>query len=323
MRNISLIAALITIIFLALTGCQSESSESLDGGELNKSTNEKQDKEDINVISDNDEDSQEEDEEEESDSSQDEEDQTSSNEDSDNNEHTTEDQSNDDQSNNNESNDEQANNDQSNNESQNENNQGDDSDVTVVSNPSAIDVVVNKRRKLPDGYTPPNLTEPNVRFSFDEQNMKRNMRPVAANALEELFAGANKAGVDLFAVSGYRSYDRQVAVFNSHVESKGREEAEKVSAIPGHSEHQTGLAMDVTSQAVGFYLTTDFESTTEGQWVAENAHKYGFIIRYPKGKSEITGYSFEPWHLRYIGKDLATKIHESGLTVEEYLGLVE
>ena len=120
-------------------------------------------------------------------------------------------------------------------------------------------------------------------------------------------------------MSGFRSYERQKDVFAQNVKKLGEETARRVSATPGQSEHQTGLAMDVTSPEIDFKLTTEFEKTREGKWVLENAHKYGFIIRYPKGKEAITGYDYEPWHLRYVGKEHAAYMKEHNLTLEEYL----
>ncbi|SES97989.1 D-alanyl-D-alanine carboxypeptidase [Salinibacillus kushneri] len=197
----------------------------------------------------------------------------------------------------------------------------DQNGIVTISDPTAIDLVVNKQRKLPDGFEPPNLVEPNVPFSFDKWREKRQIREVAAGPLEELFKGAEKAGVDLVAVSGYRSYQRQETIYNYNVETKGLEHANKYSAKPGHSEHQTGLTMDVSSAGVSFNLVEDFRDTPEGDWLADHAHEYGFIIRYPKGDADITGYSYEPWHIRYVGKEMAKEIHEQQTTLEEFFGL--
>lgn len=128
-------------------------------------------------------------------------------------------------------------------------------------------------------------------------------------------------GIELAAVSGFRSYERQAAIFANAVQRKGEVEANRVSARPGQSEHQTGLAMDVSSASVGYALVEAFGETVEGKWLAQNAPKYGFIIRYPKGKEHITGYRYEPWHLRYVGVEHAMKISQRGLTLEEYLNV--
>ncbi|KGX86139.1 M15 family metallopeptidase [Pontibacillus marinus] len=190
----------------------------------------------------------------------------------------------------------------------------------VVSEPTSLQVVVNKQRQLPTGYQPPNLVVPDVPFYFDQFMQKKQMRQEAATALENLFQAANDQGLDLVAASGYRSYARQKSIYQSNVDAYGREEANKFSAQPGHSEHQTGLAMDVTIAELSFKLVQEFGKTPEGNWLAENAYKYGFVIRYPKGKESITGYSYEPWHLRFVGKEDAKEIHEASKTLEEFYG---
>ncbi|QCT01246.1 peptidase M15B and M15C DD-carboxypeptidase VanY/endolysin [Paenibacillus algicola] len=189
----------------------------------------------------------------------------------------------------------------------------------IVTNESSPAVVVNKQRSLPEGYEPADLREPKVPFSFSEPHEKRLMRTEAAAALEELFAAAEKDGMELRAISGYRSYERQQSVYQNHVRTKGEAEAARISALPGTSEHQTGLAMDVSSPSAGNELSAAFGETAEGKWLAQHAPEYGFIIRYPQGEEDVTGYVYEPWHLRYVGKDLALDIAESGLTLEEYL----
>ena len=191
----------------------------------------------------------------------------------------------------------------------------------IVENPYEVLVLVNKDYALPADYEPTDLIVPNVRFPFTEDDPKKQLRKVAANALEQLFAAAEKDGVLLFAQSGYRSYDRQVAIFAANVEKHGEEHANTYSARAGESEHQTGLVMDVTSQDVGFDLITDFGDTEEGIWLKDHAHEYGFIIRYPEGKESITKYQYEPWHLRYVGIKAATEIATNHLTLEEYLGV--
>ncbi|MCG7379378.1 D-alanyl-D-alanine carboxypeptidase family protein [Paenibacillus sp. ACRSA] len=189
---------------------------------------------------------------------------------------------------------------------------------SVVTNAEAMTVIVNKQRSLPEGYEPSDLVEPNVKFSFDEPHEKRHMRKEAAGALEELFAGAKADGIELRAVSGYRSYQRQVSIYNNNVKTKGEAYASRVSAVPGRSEHQTGLAIDVSSPSVGNVLEEVFGSSKEGQWLDEHAAEYGYVIRYPEGEEDVTGYVYEPWHIRYVGKELAQDIVKSGLTLEEY-----
>lgn len=191
-------------------------------------------------------------------------------------------------------------------------------DEAVVSNPDSIHVLVNKTIGLPSDYVPSDLTVPDIPFSFSGFQEKKQMRREAAAALEALFRAAKEAGLDLYGVSGYRSRERQSEIYNNNIERKGLEYTEKYSARPGHSEHQTGLAMDVSTQSIQNRLDEVFGSTPEGKWLARHAHEYGFIIRYPKSKSEITGYSYEPWHIRYVGKDLANELYNSGQTLEEY-----
>jgi D-alanyl-D-alanine carboxypeptidase len=191
----------------------------------------------------------------------------------------------------------------------------------VVTNVNDTLVLVNKRRNLPSTYIPQNLVVPDVPFPFTEDLPKKQMQQVAATALEKLFAQAEQDNIPLFAQSGYRSYARQEAIFASNVNKMGEEEASRVSAHPGQSEHQTGLAMDVTSPAVGYQLIERFGETEAGIWLKEHAHEFGFIIRYPQGQEAITGYSYEPWHLRYVGKEHATNIHEQNVTLEEYMGV--
>jgi len=191
----------------------------------------------------------------------------------------------------------------------------DDNDINF----NNVLVLVNKIMSLQSSYKPKNLIIPNVRFSFKGPNEKQKLLPVAAKALEELFSAADKEGMILYAVSGYRSYSTQQVVYNGHVKRIGQIEADKISAKPGHSEHQTGLAMDISCKSIAFDLDESFGNTAEGKWVADNAHKFGFIIRYQLGKEHLTGYKYEPWHLRYVGSEVATEIYENDLILEEYL----
>ena len=185
-------------------------------------------------------------------------------------------------------------------------------------------MLVNKEYYLPAGYIPKDLVRADVEYSFGEEIVEKAlMRKDAAAALEEMFQAAAAEGIELFAVSGYRSYSRQEQVFNNEVAQKGNEAAMEAVALPGQSEHQTGLTMDISSRSVNLELTQDYELTDEGRWLAENAHKYGFILRYPKGKEEITGYKFEPWHFRFVGKTYSKIIYDKNLTLEEYFELVK
>jgi zinc D-Ala-D-Ala carboxypeptidase len=189
----------------------------------------------------------------------------------------------------------------------------------IVQNLDDMLIVANKERNLPEDYEPADLVIPNVPFPFKENLPKKKMRKEAAESVEVLFKAAEEQGLALLAQSGYRSYDTQVSIFAYNEDQFGEEKANQTSAQPGQSEHQTGLSLDVTSPLVNYELVEKFGETKEGKWVAENAHKYGFIIRYPKGKEKITGYQYEPWHLRYVGIEHAKEIHERGITLEEYL----
>lgn len=189
----------------------------------------------------------------------------------------------------------------------------------IVDNPYEILSLVNKQNALPDGYIPEDLVVPNVRFPFTEDLPKKQMRKVAADALTDMFEAGDEDGVDLFAQSGYRSFDRQEAIFASYSEENGEEAANNFSARPGESEHQTGLTMDITSPDINYELNTDFGKTDEGKWVKEHAAEFGFIIRYPEDKEDITEYQYEPWHLRYVGKRAAKEIVDNNLSLEEYI----
>ncbi|QRG65599.1 M15 family metallopeptidase [Brevibacillus choshinensis] len=190
--------------------------------------------------------------------------------------------------------------------------------VPTVTNATEMTVVVNKQRALPADYVPADLVEPNVPFPFDEKVEKRMMRAEAAGALEKLFAKAKEQGIELYAVSGYRSYRTQKSLFDTYVKTQGAEHAAAYSAVPGKSEHQTGLAMDVSGVDAKTRLEESFADTPEGQWLAANCAEFGFIIRYVKGKEDITGYAYEPWHLRYVGKEIAEEIMKKGITLEDY-----
>ncbi len=178
-----------------------------------------------------------------------------------------------------------------------------ESNVTVrvkrnVSEPTYVEgiLIVNKSYPLPSDYNP-------------------GVDPDAQAAVDELIAAANAQGLNIYVSSGFRSYDRQTSIYNQYVETNGKEAADTYSARPGYSEHQTGLCFDLNT------IDASFGSTPEYEWLKDNAHKYGFIIRFPLGKESITGYTFEPWHIRYLGVDTATKVYESGLCLEEYLGV--
>ena len=181
----------------------------------------------------------------------------------------------------------------------------------------SILIVANKQHKLPDGYEPYDLVIPNV----NKTGSNPYMRAEAASALETMFNAAGAEGVYLVLGSGYRSQSTQSSIYYSYVARDGQAAADTYSARPGYSEHQTGLAADISDYSGTYYLSQSFENTAEAQWLYSNSYKYGFIMRYPRGKEYITGYMYEPWHFRYVGVSTAQDIYNSGLTFEEYFGI--
>ena len=179
-------------------------------------------------------------------------------------------------------------------------------------------ILVNKNNKAP--AVPVTLVKPDVQPTREAVSENIYMRPEAAAALEDLFEAAAQDGITLYATSGYRSYSTQKAIFERKLERMDEKQANASVAKPGYSEHQTGLAMDIEGETTkGTGLTEAFCVSPEGIWAAEHCAEYGFIIRYPKGKTRITGYIYEPWHLRYVGKEAAAEITELGVTFEEYI----
>ena len=189
----------------------------------------------------------------------------------------------------------------------------------IASSFASVQAVVNKEYGLPEDYKPEDLVVPNVPFSFSGTLEKSYLRKEAAEALERLFNLAKKEGIQLNAVSGFAPMIIK-KLYANNVKRKGQEHTDRFSAKPGHSEHQTGLTMDVSSKSANNELELTFANTKEGKWLKENAHRAGFIIRYPKGKESITGYAYEPWHIRYVG-DIAESIYKKKLTLEEYMNL--
>jgi len=199
--------------------------------------------------------------------------------------------------------------------------QGFDKTKYSIDEPGSIWWIVNKNRPLPDGYVPSDLVVPAVKLRLGPDAEQMQFSKTAEPALIDMFNAASKDGVTLVFGSGYRSYDLQKQFYDSYVAKDGQEAADRYSARPGTSEHQTGLSFDATSVGENCHLEICWENTPEGQWVKANSHKYGFIVRYPNGKESITGYQYEPWHLRYVGIELATELHNNGQTPEEFFGL--
>ena len=160
-------------------------------------------------------------------------------------------------------------------------------------------LIVNKTYSIPSTYFPGDIT------SETRSNMNR------------MFADASSIGLNIYLSSGFRSYNTQKIIYNNYVSRDGKEMADTYSARPGHSEHQTGLAFDVNQ------INDTFIGTPEANWLSDNAWKYGFILRYPKGKTNETGYKYESWHFRYVGLELAKKLYNDGawITLENYFGI--
>lgn len=178
-------------------------------------------------------------------------------------------------------------------------------DKELPKDPTIINGVLlaNKQHPLPDTYAPGEV-------------------PEARTAFEAMKAEAAKVGINLNAFSTYRNFARQKQLYESYVAKDGQQAADRYSARPGYSEHQTGLSFDIgESGQEQHWASASFGDTEGGKWLAVNAHNYGFILRYPEGKEKITGYMYESWHFRYVGKDVATQIYEKGITLEEYLGV--
>jgi len=181
--------------------------------------------------------------------------------------------------------------------------------------------VINKTRPIDLSYIPVDLVDVNVTKRDDKSAEELMLRQEAATALETMFVAAKVDGIDLMLGSAYRSAALQETYYSNYVTNFGQEEASKFSAKPGTSEHQIGLAADLSSVDKTCYLEICFSETPEGQWIAVNAHKHGFIIRYLKGKEDVTGYQYEPWHVRYVGQNLAAAIYKTQQTMEEFFGL--
>lgn len=184
------------------------------------------------------------------------------------------------------------------------------------SDPDSVHVLVNKQNPLdPLDYAPGDLRDVEAPNEFGEAPLRED----AAEAYEELHAAAAEDGADLWATTAYRDYDFQKALYEQRFAEDGADAADRVSARPGHSEHQTGLAIDVADlEDRECYLQACFGDSEQGQWLAEHADEFGFIIRYPEGAEEITGFQYEPWHLRYVGQDTAQDITEREVALEEY-----
>lgn len=196
-----------------------------------------------------------------------------------------------------------------------------DKEEFSLENPESIWVIVNKKRALPAGYTPADLIVPGVHLRLAPSEEQMHIRKGVEGDLKAMFAAAKNDGIDLVFGSGYRSEAQQKSFYGSYVAKDGQAAADTYSARPGYSEHQTGLAFDLSTANGNCHLQICYADTPDGQWVAKHAPEYGFIIRYPKDKEAVTGYQYEPWHLRYVGTALAAEIQKTGQTLEEFFGV--
>ncbi|WWU66030.1 M15 family metallopeptidase [Clostridium baratii] len=176
-------------------------------------------------------------------------------------------------------------------------------------------ILVNREYGLNRYYKPEELTIPNIEFTDEANNEEKHVDGMIVKPLEDMVSAAKKEGIILLGNSAYRSYRSQTKTYNNRVRSERQESADAYVAKPGFSEHQTGLCIDITNRDKYFV-----KGTKEADWLAENCYKFGFIIRYPYGKKNVTGIEYEPWHIRYVGKKVAKDIYEKGITLEEYLG---
>lgn len=186
-----------------------------------------------------------------------------------------------------------------------------------LDSPDSMTVVVNKLRPLPSDYEPTDLVELPAQLGSDQHSL----REEAANATQTMFEAAQEAGISLTVVSAYRSYEYQTELYDNYVRQHGMDATNRMSARPGYSEHQTGLALDVDTPDGQHTLSQSFGETDAGQWLAEHAHDYGFVIRYPKDAHDYTGFQYEPWHLRYFGEQYAQYIVEHSGVAEREFGL--
>ncbi|MGL4991385.1 MAG: M15 family metallopeptidase [Sarcina sp.] len=194
----------------------------------------------------------------------------------------------------------------------------------VMENENDVAILCNKLVSLGENYKPQDLVVPNVNLAYAKTLQQSHLREEAARALEELFKAAKEAQLeDLYLVSGFRSYEYQNEIFTNSLNNRGREHTEKYMAKPGHSEHQTGLTADISTKSQGLTLEESFEKTKEGQWLAQNAYKFGFILRYPEDRVETTGYAYEPWHFRYVGKEISEYMFKNNLVLEDVYETVE
>ena len=188
-------------------------------------------------------------------------------------------------------------------------------DIIPARNLNTPKVLVNKYYYLEEDYVPKNLETISSMYALNGMQLVKE----AKIAFESLSKAASKEDLRIIAMSSYRSYEYQVDLYNRYVKQDGKEKADTYSGRPGHSEHQTGLAVDVYNGKTDY---TNFEKTKEFTWMNSHAHEYGFILRFPKDKEPETGYEYESWHYRYVGEEIATYIKENNISFEEYYATI-
>ncbi len=189
--------------------------------------------------------------------------------------------------------------------------------VDDYSKADSIWTIVSKTHPISIDYAPTDLKIPDVATRTDKSKDEQSVRSVVLTPLKNMFDAAASNGHNLMIGSGYRSAAMQKVYYDNLVSSVGEETANQAIAKPGQSEHQTGLAVDISTLSRNCYLDQCFATTADGLWLANNSYKFGFILRYPSGSEAVTGYQYEPWHFRYVGLDLATALHESNLTLDQ------
>lgn len=190
--------------------------------------------------------------------------------------------------------------------------------VIDTTSDDSLQRIVNDDHPIDASYVPSDLVTPAVPMNGQQQ-----LRSEAASALEEMFSAAGNDGISLYLISGYRSYSQQLSLWYTYEERYGVEETNLIDSHPGACEHQIGLAVDLGTTDGTCELNACFADTEASIWLSEHAYEYGFILRYPAGKEEVTGLKYHPWNYRYIGKEEAKKVQESGLTLEEFYNVNE
>ena len=180
----------------------------------------------------------------------------------------------------------------------------------TIEDPDDITVLVNKQYAIPEDYVPDDLVT--------VVDSSQQLRKEAAEAYEAFYNAAVAKGISIYSISGYRTNETQTLYWNNQVKVRGEEYASQYSAYPLRSEHQLGLAIDISYMTESDRLSESVADSEIGQFIVSDAYKYGFILRYPEDKTNITNYGYEPWHIRYVGVELATKLYEEDLTLEEY-----